>query len=41
VLAYRRSSPTLAVVVDVVGGVALVVAAGLAGALSPDQEVAP
>lgn len=41
VLAYRRSSLTLAVVVDVVGGLALAVAAGLVGALSPDEEVAP
>ncbi len=40
VLAYRRSSLALAVTVDVVGGVALAVAAGLVGALSP-EEVAP
>ena len=37
VLAYRRSSLPLAVVVDVVGGLALVVAAGVVGALSPDS----
>ncbi len=41
VLAYRRSSLALAVAVDVAGAVALVVAAGLVGALSPDEEVAP
>jgi UDP-N-acetylmuramyl pentapeptide phosphotransferase/UDP-N-acetylglucosamine-1-phosphate transferase len=41
VFAVRQSSPTLAVVVDCVGGAALVVAAGLVGSLSPDQEVAP
>ena len=41
VLAYRQSSLALAVAVDVVGGVALIIAAGLAGALTPDQEVAP
>ncbi len=41
VLAYRRSSTTIAIVVDVVGGAALVIAAGLVGSLSPDQEVAP
>jgi UDP-GlcNAc:undecaprenyl-phosphate GlcNAc-1-phosphate transferase len=40
VLAYRQGSLTAAVVVDVGGGIALVVAAGLAGALTPDQEVA-
>jgi UDP-GlcNAc:undecaprenyl-phosphate GlcNAc-1-phosphate transferase len=41
VIAYRRSSPALAIVVDCVGGAALIVAAGLVGSLSPDQEVAP
>ena len=41
VLAYRRSSLALAVAVDVVGGVALAVAAAVVGALSPDEEVAP
>ena len=41
VLAYRQSSLVLAIAVDVVGGVALIIAAGLAGALTPDQEVAP
>ena len=41
VLAYRQSSLALAIAVDVVGGVALIIAAGLAGALTPDQEVAP
>jgi len=41
VLASRRTSLVLAVTVDLVGALALVVAAGLVGALSPDQEVAP
>ena len=41
VLAFRQSSVALAIAVDVVGGVALVVVAGLVGALTPDQEVAP
>ena len=41
VLAFHRGSLALAVTVDVVGAVALVLAAGLVGALSPDQEVAP
>jgi UDP-GlcNAc:undecaprenyl-phosphate GlcNAc-1-phosphate transferase len=41
VLAFRQASLALAIAVDVVGGTALVVAAGLVGALSPDQEVAP
>ena len=41
VLAYRRASLPLAIAVDAVGGAALIVAAGLVGALSPDQEVAP
>jgi UDP-N-acetylmuramyl pentapeptide phosphotransferase/UDP-N-acetylglucosamine-1-phosphate transferase len=40
-LAYRQSSLALAVVVDLVGAAALVVAAGLVGALTPDQEVTP
>lgn len=41
VLAYRWGFLALAVTVDVVGALALVLAAGLVGALSPDQEVAP
>jgi UDP-GlcNAc:undecaprenyl-phosphate GlcNAc-1-phosphate transferase len=41
VLAFRQASLALAITVDVVGGTALMVAAGLVGALSPDQEVAP
>ena len=41
VIAVRRASLTLAVVVDLLGAAVLVVAAGLIGALSPDQEVAP
>jgi len=41
VVAHHQSSPTLAVTVDVVGGLALALAAGLVGALSPDEEVAP
>lgn len=41
VVAFRVASLPLAVTVDVVGAVTLVVAAGLVGALSPDQEVAP
>ncbi len=41
VLAYRQGSWPAAVAVDVAGAVALVVAAALVGALSPDQEVAP
>lgn len=41
VLAYRQGSLGAAVAVDVVGGVALVVAAGLSGSLAPDKEVAP
>ena len=41
VLAFRQSSLALAIAVDLVGGTALVVAAGLVGSLSPDQEVAP
>ena len=40
VLAYRSSSLTVAVVVDVVAALALVVAAGLVGALTPDAEEA-
>jgi len=40
-LAFRRSSVVLAVVVDVAGGVALLVCAGMVGALTPDQEVSP
>ncbi len=40
VLAYHHGSLTAAIAVDIGGGVALIVAAGLAGALSPDQEVA-
>lgn len=38
VLAYRRSSLTLALAVDVVGGLALVAAAGRVGALAPDAS---
>ena len=41
VLAYRQSSLALAIAVDIVAAVALIIAAGLAGGLSPDQEVAP
>jgi UDP-GlcNAc:undecaprenyl-phosphate GlcNAc-1-phosphate transferase len=41
VLAYRQGSLGAAVAVDVAGGVALVAAAALSGALTPDQEVAP
>jgi UDP-GlcNAc:undecaprenyl-phosphate GlcNAc-1-phosphate transferase len=41
VLAFRQASLALSIAVDVVGGAALVVAAGLVGSLSPDQEVAP
>ena len=41
VVAYRQSSLAVAVAVDVVGAVALTVAAGVVGALSPDEEVAP
>jgi UDP-GlcNAc:undecaprenyl-phosphate/decaprenyl-phosphate GlcNAc-1-phosphate transferase len=41
VVAFRQASLSLAIVVDVIGGVALVVVAALVGALSPDQEVAP
>ena len=41
VLAYRRGSLGAAIAVDVAGGVALVAAAALVGALAPDQEVAP
>jgi UDP-GlcNAc:undecaprenyl-phosphate GlcNAc-1-phosphate transferase len=41
VVAYRQSSLALAVAVDLVATVVLVVAAGLVGALTPDQEVAP
>jgi UDP-GlcNAc:undecaprenyl-phosphate/decaprenyl-phosphate GlcNAc-1-phosphate transferase len=40
VLAYHHGSLTTAIAIDVGGGIALIVAAGLAGALSPDQEVA-
>jgi len=40
VLAYHQGSLTAAIAIDVGGGVALIIAAGLAGALSPDQEVA-
>ena len=40
-VAFRQTSPALAIAVDLVGAVALVVAAGLVGALSPDQEVSP
>jgi len=41
VVAYRQSSLALAIAVDLVATVALVVVAGLVGALTPDQEVAP
>ena len=41
VLAYRQGSLGAALAVDVAGGVALVVAAGLSGALTPDKEIAP
>ena len=41
VLAYRRASVPLAVGVDVVGGLALVAAAGRVGALTPDAPDAP
>jgi UDP-GlcNAc:undecaprenyl-phosphate GlcNAc-1-phosphate transferase len=41
VVAGRQASLTLAVAVDALGGIALVVAAGLVGALSPDEEVVP
>ena len=41
VLAFRLTSLATAIAVDVVGAVALVIAAGLVGALSPDQEVTP
>ena len=40
VLAYHHGSLTTAIAIDVGAGLALIVAAGLAGALSPDQEVA-
>jgi UDP-N-acetylmuramyl pentapeptide phosphotransferase/UDP-N-acetylglucosamine-1-phosphate transferase len=40
VLAYRQGSLITAIAVDAGGGIALIIAAGLAGALSPDQEVA-
>jgi UDP-GlcNAc:undecaprenyl-phosphate/decaprenyl-phosphate GlcNAc-1-phosphate transferase len=41
VLAYHQGSLSAAIAIDVGGGVALVIGAGLAGALTPDQEVAP
>ncbi|HEY4928973.1 MAG TPA: MraY family glycosyltransferase [Acidimicrobiales bacterium] len=41
IVAFHQSSLALAITVDVVGGACLVIAAGLVGALSPDQEVAP
>ena len=41
VVAYRQSSLALAIAVDLVATVALVVVAGLVGALTPYQEVAP
>ncbi|MEI7859007.1 MAG: MraY family glycosyltransferase [Acidimicrobiales bacterium] len=41
VLAFRQSSLALAITVDIVVAVALIIAASLAGGLSPDQEVAP
>ena len=41
VVAYRQSSLALAIAVDLIATVALVVVAGLVGALTPDQEVAP
>ena len=41
VLAYRQGSLAAAVAVDVAGGAALVVAAALSGALTPDKETAP